>query len=76
MDYEKFIKLVKEKYDKMLEREDEEEREEYFNSEEAQEAIKESYDIAKKKLKEGEITERIFENGVVDSLVYCLYMMY
>ena len=47
----------------------------YFDSEEAQDVIRENYESDIKKLKNKEITEKVFCNGCVDGVAYCLYLM-
>ena len=49
--------------------------ERYFESEEAQQEIENRYkrDIAR--LERQEITEKVFCNGCVSSVAYCLYLM-
>ncbi len=49
--------------------------EKYFNSEEAQKEISEQYQSDIKKLKSGEITDKVFRNGSVSGTAYTLYLM-
>lgn len=52
-----------------------EEVEAYFERE-GNDIIKDSYRVDIQKLKEGEITEQILENGCIWSVAYCLQLMY
>lgn len=52
-----------------------EEVEAYFERE-GNEVTRSRYKGDVKKLKEGRITERILENGCIESVAYCLSLMY
>lgn len=47
----------------------------YFATEEAQREVKNRYKKDIEKLKNNEITDKVFCNGCVDSVAYCLYLM-
>ncbi|MCR5697758.1 MAG: hypothetical protein K6G73_12365 [Marinilabiliaceae bacterium] len=43
---------------------------------EQKDIIEREYEGATQKLRSGEITEQIFQNGCVNSVAYCLYLLY
>lgn len=73
---EEFTELVREGYDWYLKSQPKEKADAYFNSQEAQNEIKSRYEGYLEDLKDGRITESMLRGGCVDSVVYCLYMMY
>lgn len=74
--YEEFKALVRESLAKDMKKLTTEQLEEYINGEEAEEVIKNRYDLSIIQFENGEITEKIFRNGNVSAVAYCLYMLY
>lgn len=74
--YEEFRGLVKENLAKQLTELDDAQLEEYLDSEDSVDAIKQEYDLSVKQLERGEITEKEFRNGSVSAAAHCLYMLY
>lgn len=48
----------------------------YFNTDDIKSMIKERFDDDYEDLKNGKITQSVFDIGCVSSVVYCLYYMY
>ena len=74
--FEEFRGLVKENLAKKLKDLNDEQLEEYLNSDDSVDVIKQEYDLSVKQLERGEITENEFKNGSVSAAANCLYMLY
>ena len=73
--FEQYREMVKKSFLDDCDERQLDEAKKYFNSEEAQRVIRVNYkeDIAK--LKNKQITDKIFCNGCVNGVAYCLSMM-
>lgn len=74
--YEEFKKLVKEKFTECMPNLTEAEIEEYINGDEAEEVIKDEYNVSSMRLEKGEITESVFRTGGAGAAASCLYILY
>lgn len=54
----------------------EKEFDEFFNSDKVQKAIKEKFYDGYERLKQGKITQRVFDEGTTSSIANCLYYMF
>ena len=76
MTFDEFEERVRKTYDENLLAFSQEMRDRYFYGEEAQEVLHSEYEWHLQRLKDGEITERIFREGVAISCGYCLSLMF
>lgn len=76
MTFDEFEERVRKSFDEDLLAFSQERRDSYFNGEEAQEYLHREYEQHLQSLKDGEITERIFREGVAISCGYCLSLMF
>lgn len=73
--YEEYRAIVVRRFKETRSYLSDEEVEAYFERE-GNEITRARYKGDVKKLKEGRITERILENGCIESVAYCLSLMY
>ena len=76
MSYEKFRKAVYETYKGCLKAHPLKEIDEYFNSDEAEEIIKDAFKADTQKVKEGIISEEILYGDCAGGTGYCLALMF
>jgi len=71
-----FVKLVHKEYLEHMRAYDKEDAERYWNSEEAQEVVKENFEIAMHEAPTSEDGEEYTYKATVHSCAYCLSLMY
>ena len=74
--YDDFEDLVRERLRHYLSNVSDKEFDKYMNDEETQEEIREKYEDGLEKYKSGEVTYKVFTNGCVSSVVWCLNLLY